>query len=348
MLTPEPESRYHFVVGRTHRIRLRTEPPRNIGLQILKGRSGGRLGFSPESIHDADLKTEAAQVAAKADFAIVFTDHHTHWETEGQDQASFHLPHDQDDLISAVADVNSNVIVVNSTGVAVAMPWLHQVKVVIQSWFLGQECGNAIADVLTGAVNPEGHLPVSFPRFIEDAPAHDNFPGTYVDDQLRVNYAEGIFVGYRHYDRLFTDVLNSSFGHGLSYTKFGFRDLKVGQINKEKLTVSIQVINLGLTSVRALVQLYLGRKDHANEHPIPTLAGFQQVWVEVGVQVTAELCIDLRDISLYDEKRNAGKLTEWISIATGIVLGGYFGNNRCLIARELLGLVKCHRALRLP
>jgi beta-glucosidase len=228
------------------------------------------------------------------------------------------------------------------------MPWLHQVKVVIQSWFLGQECGNAIADVLTGAVNPEGHLPVSFPRFIEDAPAHDNFPGTYVDDQLRVNYTEGIFVGYRHYDRLFTDVLNSSFGHGLSYTKFGFRDLKVGQINKEKLTVSIQVINLGLTSVRALVQLYLGRKDHANEHPIPTLAGFQQVWVEVGVQVTAELCIDLRDISLYDEKRNAGKLTEWISIATGIVLGGYFGNNRCLIARELLGLVKCHRALRLP
>ncbi|KAJ5408257.1 hypothetical protein N7509_002140 [Penicillium cosmopolitanum] len=283
---PEPESRYSFMAGRTYRICLRTEPPRNIGLQILEGRSGGRLGFSPESIHDADLKMEAAQVAANADFAIVFTD----------------------GLISAVADVNKNVIVVNSTGVAVAMPWLNKVKGIMQSWFLGQECGNAIADVITGAVNPEGHLPVSFPRSIEDAPAHGNFPGTHVDGQLQVNYAEGVFVGYRHYDRGSPDALNFSFGHGLSYTKFSSRDLKILEINKERLNVSVEVINLGPVPGRSLIQLYLGRKEHTNEHPIRTLAGFKQVWVELGGQETAELCINLRDISFYDEKRDGWKI----------------------------------------
>lgn len=88
------------------------------------------------------------------------------------------------------------------------MPWLDKVAALLQVWFWGQEYGNAMADVLTGAVNPEGRLPVSFPRYIENAPAHGNFPGAYIDGQLEVNYAEGVFVGYRHYDRIGEDKVN--------------------------------------------------------------------------------------------------------------------------------------------
>lgn len=305
---PEPETRYSFIAGQTYRIRFRTEPPKNIGLQILEGRSGGRLGFSPESIHDADLKFEAGKVAESADIAIVFTGHDPQWETEGQDQASFHLPHDQDGLIAAVAAKNENTIVINSTGVAVAMPWLNQVKAVLQAWFLGQECGNAIADVITGIVNPEGHLPVSLPRFIESAPAHGNFPGTYVDGQLQVNYAEGIFVGYRHYNRASQDAINFSFGHGLSYTDFKFQYLKIFEINEDKLTVSVQIENVGQAPGRALVQLYLGRQEPTQDHPIHTLAAFKQIWIEIGARVTANLSINLRDVAFYDEESNGWRL----------------------------------------
>lgn len=300
--SPEPEVRYSFVAGKTYRIRIRSEPPKNIGLEILEGRSGCRMGFSLESVHDADLQGEAARVASEADYAIVFTGHDPQWETEGQDQASFHLPHDQDGLIAAVAGANKNTIVVNSTGVAVAMPWLNEVKALLQAWFPGQECGNSIADILTGVISPEGRLPVSFPKMIEDAPAHGNFPGLVVDGQLRVKYEEGVFVGYRHYDRVPRDKLNFPFGYGLSYTNFEFGDLGILNHSNDTFDVEVEVSNVGTMAGGVLVQLYVGNKTEHTDRPVKALVGFQKLRLRVGERKTARVTIDVRDFAYFNEQ----------------------------------------------
>ncbi|KAH7349250.1 thermostable beta-glucosidase B [Plectosphaerella cucumerina] len=303
LAAPEPEIQHRFEGGRTYRIRIRSDPPVKIGLEILEGRSGVRVGFALESVRDADLQGEAARVAAAADLAIIFTGHDPQWETEGRDQDSFNLPRGQNELIAAVADANPNVVVVNSTGVAVSMPWLGQVKGLVQAWFPGQECGNGIADVLTGVVNPEGRLPVSFPRRIEDAPAHGNFPGEYVDGQLKVAYKEGVFVGYRHFDRLDRSAVNFPFGYGLSYTTFALSNLAAipSDERPEAFDITVDVTNTGHRAGRTLVQLYAGRTETSSEHPIKSLVGFQKVHAEPGETASARIQVDIRDFAHFDE-----------------------------------------------
>jgi beta-glucosidase len=298
---PEPEFQFGFIAGQKYRIRICTDPPINIGLQILEGRSGVRLGFSPQSVHDANLKLEAVRVAIDADYAIIFTGHDPQWETEGQDQSSFHLPHDQDGLISAVAAVNKNVIVVNSTGVAVAMPWVNQVKGLIQAWFPGQECGNAIADIITGSINPEGHLPFTIPHCIEDAPAHGNFPGAMKGGRLEVSYKEDIFVGYRHYDRISQDKVNFPFGHGLSYTNFEYGDMELQHVSATTFSVKVSVTNIGSMAGGVLVQLYAGKADRSDNHPIKTLVGFKKMKLNAGQRCAVEIVVNITDLAHFDD-----------------------------------------------
>ncbi|KPM41411.1 Beta-glucosidase B [Neonectria ditissima] len=302
LAAPEEGFRYKFTAGKSYRLRICTDPPTKIGLKILEGRSGVRLGFSLESDHDADLQGEAVQAAQDADLAIVFTGHDPQWETEGRDQDSFHLPRKgtQDALVSAVASANPNTIVVNSTGVAIAMPWLDQVAAVIQAWFPGQECGHSIADVLTGAVNPEGHLPVSFPKYLEDSPAYGNFPGDYVNGQLKVTYAEGVFVGYRHYDRLGRNKVNFPFGHGLSYTSFQYGSMSVARQGQD-WTATVKVTNTGRLGGGTLVQIYVGRSTTSPDHPIKSLVGFQKVRLQPGEHKTVQIHIKTRDIAYFDQ-----------------------------------------------
>lgn len=300
LAAPEPEVQHKFEAGKTYRIRIRSECPVGIGLEILEGRSGVRVGFSLESVHDADLKGEAAKVAADADLAIIFSGHDSQWETEGRDQDSFNLPRGQNELIAAVAAANKNTIVVNSTGVAVSMPWLPEVKGLIQAWFPGQEAGNAMADILTGAVNPEGHLPVTFPRAIEDAPAHGNFPGEYVDGKLKVKYEEGVFVGYRHFDRLDKSKVNFPFGHGLSYTTFETTSLQVTK-DEETLKVKVGMKNTGSRSGRTAVQVYGGSLAKRADHPIKSLLGFEKVSLEAEESTEVDIKVSLKDAAYYDE-----------------------------------------------
>ncbi|SCO90507.1 related to beta-glucosidase [Fusarium oxysporum] len=301
LAAPEPEFRHKFEGGKTYRLRICSDPPTKIGLTILEGRSGVRVGFSLESDHDADLVGEAADVAKAADYAIVFTGHDPQWETEGRDQDGFNLPRKgtQDALVSTVASVNPNTVVVNSTGVAIAMPWLEQVPAVVQAWFPGQECGYSIADILTGAVNPEGRLPVSFPKSIEDCPAHGNFPGEYVDGQLKVTYAEGVFVGYRHFDRLPREKVNFPFGHGLSYTTFTY---DLGNVYREgdDWYVSAQVSNTGKQAGGALLQIYAGPAEQSPDHPIKALVAFQKVRLEPGETKLVKLLVKQRDLAHFD------------------------------------------------
>ncbi|KAM0546188.1 hypothetical protein ACHAPJ_010972 [Fusarium lateritium] len=301
LAAPEPEFRHKFEAGKIYRLRICSDPPTKIGLTILEGRSGVRTGFSLESDHDADLVGEAAQVAKEADYAIVFTGHDPQWETEGRDQDSFNLPRKgtQDALVSTVASVNPNTVVVNSTGVAIAMPWLDQVAAVVQAWFPGQECGYSIADVLTGAVNPEGRLPVSFPRQLEDCPAHGNFPGEYVNGQLKVKYEEGVFIGYRHFDRLPREKVNFPFGHGLSYTTFGYELTSVSKDGDDWAVVT-QVSNTGKRAGGALVQVYAGRTETSQDHPIKALVAFKKVQLQPGEQKTVELPVKERDLAYFD------------------------------------------------
>ncbi|KAF4500746.1 Beta-glucosidase B [Fusarium agapanthi] len=275
LAAPEPEFRHKFEGGKTYRLKICSDPPTKIGLTILEGRSGVRVGFSLESDHDADLVGEAAEVAKAADYAIVFTGHDPQWETEGRDQDGFNLPRKgtQDALVSTVASVNPKTVVVNSTGVAIAMPWLEQVPAVVQAWFPGQECGYSIADVLTGAVNPEGRLPVSFPKSIEDCPAHGNFPGEYVYGQLKVTYAEGVFVGYCHFDRLPREKVNFPFGHGLSYTTFTY-DLDNVSRGGDDWYASATVSNTEKQAGGALVQVYAGPAEQSPGHPMKALVAF--------------------------------------------------------------------------
>ena len=304
----EAEIRHTFTAGKTYRLRIRSYPPSNVGLKILEGRTGFRLGLSLASDHDADLLGEAVKVAQEADYAIVFTGHDPQWETEGRDQDSFHLPRQgsQDALVSAVAAVNSNTIVVNSTGVAVAMPWLDQVAGLLQTWFPGQECGNSIVDVLTGSVNPEGHLPTTFPRRIEDAPAYGNFPGTYDGNkQRKVTYAEGVFIGYRHYDHLSKDKVNFPFGFGLSYTSFCLGEMKVSRGYEDTFTVTYKVSNTGNTAGGVAVQVYAGKTQQSPEHPIKSLVAFQKVRLTAGADQMGLMVFKAKDFAYFDEARHA-------------------------------------------
>ncbi|KAJ5682886.1 hypothetical protein N7462_006051 [Penicillium macrosclerotiorum] len=324
LAAPEEEIRHQFIAGRSYRLRIRTEPPVGLGLDILEGRSGVRMGMSLESIHDQDLEAEAADVASQADVAIVFTGHDPQWESEGRDQDSFHLPRrgTQDAVITAVAAANPNTVVVNSTGVPIAMPWLENVRAVVQAWFPGQECGNSIADVLTGVVNPEGRLPVSFPRRLEDSPAYGNFPGEYILDQLKVTYAEGVFVGYRHYDRVPGDQLNFAFGHGLSYTTFSHDKFSVAitEGNSHILVAALRITNTGLFSGATTIQIYVGRLSSAAQHPHKTLVAFQKVLLHHGETRDIRLSISTRDFAYFDEDS-----PQWVVDAGQYIF--YLGNS---------------------
>jgi beta-glucosidase len=146
--------------------------------------------MNPNSIEDA------VELAKKSDVAIIIAGLNGEWETEGADRTTLQLAGKQDELISAVAKANKNTIVVNQSGTPISMPWLNEVPSVLQTWYLGQEAGNAIADVLFGKVNPSGKLPTTFPLKLEDTPAYINYPG----ENGHVNYGEGLYIGYRYYD----------------------------------------------------------------------------------------------------------------------------------------------------
>jgi len=292
--------------GQKYKILITSSPPtaqEGEDLGILEGKTGVRLGCMSKEEHDKDLLGEAVDLAKEADYALVFTGHTTAWETEGQDQTGFNLPKDgsQDRLVAGVAAANPNTIVINSTGVAVAMPWLDNIAGLLQTWFPGQEAGNSIADVLTGRVNAEGALTCSFPKGLSSAPAYGNFPGEYKGRQLTVEYAEGVFVGYRHFDTLPADKLNFPFGFGLSYTTFDFEDLKVVATSRSEWTVAINVKNSGKLRGAAVVQVYVGASSRRPENPVKALVAFGKTTLGAGESRVVELNVKARDFASWSE-----------------------------------------------
>jgi beta-glucosidase len=247
----------------------------------------------------------AVRAAREADVAVVVVGGMRDvYETEGKDRPSLLLPGLQNELISAVADVNANTVVVINTGAPVAMPWLEKVSGVVQGWYGGLEVGRAIARVLTGKVNPSGKLPMTFPRRIEDTPAFEQIPGA-----SDVQYGEGIFVGYRWYDARDIEPL-FPFGHGLSYTSFEYSDLQHPQVLRigEELEVYVTVTNTGARPGAEVVQLYLSDLECRVACPVRQLKGFAKVYLEPGRSKRVRFGLEYRDLAYWDTDRGAWRV----------------------------------------
>lgn len=259
-----------------------------------------------------ELIAEAVQVASTADYVIFVggLNKSNHQDCEDSDRKSLGLPYGQDEVITALAKVNKNLVVVNVSGNAVAMPWITEVPAVLQAWYLGSEAGNSIASVLVGDVNPSGKLPFTFPAKLEDVSAHSL--GEYTDKRsqkvIDIKYNEGIFVGYRWTDKQKKVKPLFPFGHGLSYTTFEYgkptADSKTVPAGGT-LTVKVTVKNTGTREGQEIVQLYLSDKKSSLPRPIKELKGFKKVKLSPGEETEVTFTIDKEALSYFDDTRHA-------------------------------------------
>ncbi len=268
--------------------------------------AGFRLGCLPPV--PADALDRAAALAARSDAAVVFVGLNGDWDSEGYDRPDLELVGDQVALIEKVAAANPNTVIVLQSGAPLVMRWLDKVPAVLQAWYLGQECGNAIADVLFGDVCPSGRLPQTFPVRLEDNPAYINYPG----ENGRVTYGEGIFVGYRYYDRKKIAPL-FPFGYGLSYTRFTYANLRLSAAEMapgDTLQVSVDVTNTGDRAGKEVVQLYVRDVQARLTRPEKELKGFAKVALAPGETRTVTLPLTRKELAYYDDRR-----AEWVAEA---------------------------------
>ena len=223
-------------------------------------------------------RTEAISKASESEAAIVFVGAGTTAETEGEDRASMRLSDVQNQLVEDVLAVNANTIVVVNSGAPVEMPWADKVPAIVLMWLPGQECGHALADVLTGKTSPSGKLPVSFPRRYEDNPTYLHYPGG-----LQADYGEGVFVGYRYYDALDIEPL-FPFGHGLTYSRFEISNLECpDQIGAHQaLSLCVDLTNAGDVDAAETLQVYVEDRATSETMPLRQLRGFRKVHLAAG------------------------------------------------------------------
>jgi beta-glucosidase len=245
-----------------------------------------------------DSIAQAATLAAASDVAVVFAGLTREWESEGFDRPDMDLPGEQVALIEQVAAANPQTIVVLNVGSPVNMPWLGQVAALVQAWYLGQETGNAIVDVLFGDVNPSGKLPMTFPERLQDSPAYINYPG----ENGRVLYGEGLFVGYRYFEEKDIDPL-FPFGFGLSYTTFACRNLKLSKDHYgpgEAIHLSVEIENTGSRAGQEVVQVYVHDAESRLVRPQKELKAFSKVALEPGESKVLAFTLDEDALSYYD------------------------------------------------
>lgn len=256
-------------------------------------------GFSIDSDEiETVLFDEAKQLAAGQDKVIIMAGLPDSYESEGYDRTHLNMPPNQIALIKEIAKVNPNVAVVLSNGSAIVMPWLDDVKAVLEAHLGGQNSGGAVADVVTGKVNPSGRLAETFAKRLEDTPAYLNFPC----HQYKVEYREGIFVGYRYYDKKKMDIL-FPFGYGLSYTDFEYSGLKLNKSSmhdSEKLTVKATVKNIGATAGKEVVQLYVGKEQEEVLRAEKELKGFEKIALNPGESKEISFTLDKRSFAYYN------------------------------------------------
>ena len=263
-----------------------------------------------------ELIAEAVRVAGEADYVIFIggLNKSAHQDCEDSDRTGLGLPYGQDRVITELVKVNQNLVVVNVSGNAVAMPWIKEVPAVLQAWFLGSEAGNAIAAVLMGDVNPSGKLPFTFPARLEDVPAHQlgEYPGSEkVGDIVNEKYNEGIFVGYRWADKQKKAKPLFPFGHGLSYTTFEYgkpvADKKTMTAD-DTITFTVTVKNTGDREGQEVVQLYISDKKSSLPRPVKELKGFRKVKLAPGEEQKVSFTVAKDALSFFDDAKH-----EWIA-----------------------------------
>ncbi|KAI1419944.1 glycosyl hydrolase family 3 N terminal domain-containing protein [Xylaria sp. FL1777] len=264
---------------------------------------GCRIGFKEED--QVDYLQEAVDAAREADVAIVIVGLDAEWESEGYDRQTMDLPSDgsQDRLVQAVLKANPRTVVVNQSGSPVTMPWADDVPAIIQAWYQGQEAGNALADVLFGLRNPSGKLPSTFPRKLEDTPAYHNWPG----ENLRVLYGEGLYIGYRHYDRVKVEPL-FPFGHGLSYTTFEYGRPSLSNkilTSSAPIHLVVAVTNTGRVAGAETVQIYIQDVKSTLPRPEKELAAFEKVSLDPDETKHITVPLDKCAVGYYDPAKSA-------------------------------------------
>jgi beta-glucosidase len=270
-------------------------------------------GYKIDKIQKADetLIAEAVKAAKNAEVAIIYCGwthgyDYTKWgdnafDAEAADKSNMIMPFEQDKLISAVIAANPNTIIVLIGGGAIDMnKWISKTPAIIQGWYPGMEGGNALAKVIFGDVNPSGKLPVTFPKVLEDSPAH--ILGEFHGTNGIVNYNDDIFVGYR-YHQTFNVKPQFAFGHGLSYTSFSYIDAKI-KVKKEKLQIKITIKNTGKIAGAEVVQVYV-KKPGTVKLPDEELKSFEKVFLKSGESKKLVLEINKDDLRYYDEDTKA-------------------------------------------
>ncbi|MFX0184622.1 MAG: beta-glucosidase [Candidatus Hodarchaeota archaeon] len=228
-------------------------------------------------------------------------------DSEGSDRNQLELPANQVDLINQTVKQNPNTIVVLLNGSPIAMDsWLENVPAVLEAWYPGMEGGRAITNILFGSVNPSGKLPITFPKKITDSPAHQSvrtFPGI----DLKVYYDEGIYVGYRYFDKKYIEPL-FPFGYGLSYTDFRYNNLRssTNKITKEaELNVSVDITNTGKRFGAEVIQVYSHDIESRVDSPIKELVGFEKVYLDPNEKKTVKINLKMKDLAFYDKNSHS-------------------------------------------
>ena len=241
---------------------------------------------------------DACKVASVADVAVVFIGLTEEYESEGFDRSHLDLPKSHNKLVEEVLKVNKNVVVVLSGGSPVVMPWLSEVKALLNGYLGGQASGKAIADVLSGDVCPSGKLAETYPLCLDDVPSSEYFPGY----EKTVEHKEGIYIGYRYYDTASKAVL-FPFGYGMSYTKFEYSDIKLSESkikDSDTLTLSYKIKNIGSVDGAEISQVYVCDKQSTIFRPVKELRGFKKVFLKVGEEVTVEIELSKRAFAYYN------------------------------------------------
>lgn len=253
---------------------------------------------SESDIADPLLIDEAVSTARKADVAVIFAGLPENYESESFDRRHMRMPGGHNQLIEAVAAVQKNVVVVLSNGAPVEMPWIGEVKAVLEMYLGGQAGGGAAADLLFGDVNPSGKLAETFPKKLSDTPSFLNFPG----DIKKAEYREGLFVGYRYYDAAEVEPL-FPFGYGLSYTKFDYVGISADRTeisDNEELKVKVKVRNSGKLPGKEIVQLYVSDRESSVLRPKKELKGFEKVELAPGEEKTVTFTLGKRAFAFYN------------------------------------------------